>query len=118
MHILKGQKKNMICLTTLSTHLTITYRRTYNERKNTLLFPIASGSSVCTIPQTVQHIPQPLLHQLCSTGWNEKQFNRSTRFPSNATVCVNTYPIKVKSRCPGHIYQVSRLPSKTLSSFC
>ena len=30
-----------------------------------LLFPINSkGSFICTIPQTGQHIPQPLLHQL------------------------------------------------------
>ena len=38
-----------------------------------LLFPINSkGSFICTIPQTVWHIPRPLLHQLWSTGWNEK----------------------------------------------
>ena len=38
-----------------------------------LLFPINSkGCFICTIPQTGQHIPQPLLHQLWSTGWNEK----------------------------------------------
>ena len=38
-----------------------------------LLFPINSkGSSICTIPQTGLHIPQPLLHQSWSTGWNEK----------------------------------------------
>ena len=28
-------------------------------------------SSIRTIPQKGQHIPQPLLHQLLSTGWNE-----------------------------------------------
>ena len=38
-----------------------------------LLFLINSkGSFICTIPQTGQHIPQPLLHQSWSTGWNEK----------------------------------------------
>ena len=38
-----------------------------------LLFPISSkGSFICTIPQIGWHIPQPLLHQLWSTGWNEK----------------------------------------------
>ena len=38
-----------------------------------LLFSISSkGSFICTIPQTGQHIPQPLLHQSWSTGWNEK----------------------------------------------
>ena len=38
-----------------------------------LLFPISSkGSFICTIPQTGWHIPWPLLHQLWSTGWNEK----------------------------------------------
>ena len=26
----------------------------------------------CTISQTGQHTPQPLLHQLWNTGWNEK----------------------------------------------
>ena len=49
-----------------------------SERGNLLLpyglpFPISSKCSfICTIPQTGQHIPQPLLHQLWSTGWNEK----------------------------------------------
>ena len=34
-----------------------------------LLFPISSkGSFICTIPQTGQYIPFPLLHQLWSTG--------------------------------------------------
>ena len=38
-----------------------------------LLFSINSkGSFICTIPQTGLHIPQPLLHQSWSTGWNEK----------------------------------------------
>ena len=38
-----------------------------------LLFPINSkGSFICTIPQRGLHIPQPLLHQSWSTGWNEK----------------------------------------------
>ena len=37
-----------------------------------LLFPISSkGSFICIIPQTGLHIPQPLLYQLWSTGWNE-----------------------------------------------
>ena len=41
-----------------------------------LLFPISSKSSfICTIPQTGQHIPQPLLHQSWNTGWNENQLN-------------------------------------------
>ena len=38
-----------------------------------LFFLISSnGSFTCIIPQTGQHIPQPYLHQLWSTGWNEK----------------------------------------------
>ena len=38
-----------------------------------LLFPINSkGSFICTIKQTGQHIPQPLLHQSWSTGWNDR----------------------------------------------
>ena len=38
-----------------------------------LLFLISSkGSFICTIPQTGYNIPQPLLHQSWSTGWNEK----------------------------------------------
>ena len=44
-----------------------------------LFFLISSnGSFICTIPQTGQHIPQPLLHQMWSTGWNKKQLNGST----------------------------------------
>ena len=38
-----------------------------------LLFLISSkGSFICTIPQTGQYIPWPLLHQLWSTDWNVK----------------------------------------------
>ena len=38
-----------------------------------LLFPITTKSSfICTVSQTEQHIPYPLLHQSWSTGWNEK----------------------------------------------
>ena len=38
-----------------------------------LLLSINSKSSfICTIPQTGQHIPRPLLHQLWTTGWNGK----------------------------------------------
>ena len=38
-----------------------------------LLFPISSKVFfICTIPQTGQYIPWPLLHQSWSTGWNEK----------------------------------------------
>ena len=37
-----------------------------------LLFPINSkGSFICTIPQTGEHKPRPLLHQSWSTGWND-----------------------------------------------
>ena len=44
-----------------------------------LLFPIKSkGSFICTIPRTGYHIPWLLLHQLWSTGWNEKYLNGST----------------------------------------
>ena len=44
-----------------------------------LLFSISSkGSFICIIPQTGYHIPRPLLHQLWSTGWNEKYLNGST----------------------------------------
>ena len=32
----------------------------------------SKGSFICTIPQTGYHIPQPLLRQSRSTGWNEK----------------------------------------------
>jgi hypothetical protein len=36
-----------------------------------LLFPISSkGSFICTLPQTGQHIPRPLMNQLWTTGWN------------------------------------------------
>ena len=38
-----------------------------------LLFPINSkGSFICTIPQTGKYIPRLVLHQLWSTGRNEK----------------------------------------------
>ena len=38
-----------------------------------LLFSISSkGYFICTILQTGQHIPSPLLNQSWSTGWNEK----------------------------------------------
>ena len=44
-----------------------------------LLFPISSKCSfICIIPRTGYHIPQPLLHQSWSTGWNEKQLNGFT----------------------------------------
>ena len=40
---------------------------------NRLLFLITSkGSFICTFPQTRKHIPQPLLDQLWTTGWNGK----------------------------------------------
>ena len=64
-------------------YFTVIWRRTYLTttqivRGNPLpphglLFPINSmGSFICTIPQTGEHIPQPLLYRLWSTGWNEK----------------------------------------------
>ena len=41
-----------------------------------LVFLINSkGSFIFTIPQTGLHIPQLLLHQSWSTGWNEKQLD-------------------------------------------
>ena len=41
-----------------------------------LLLSINSkGSFICTIPQTGQHIPRPLLHQSWSTGRNEKSYH-------------------------------------------
>ena len=44
-----------------------------------LLFPISSkGSFICTIPQTGEHIPRPLLNQLWSTGWNGTTTNAWT----------------------------------------
>ena len=42
-----------------------------------LLFPISSkGSFICTIPQTGQHIPQPLLHQSWITGHEQRYNNK------------------------------------------
>ena len=92
--ILNGKegRKEMFYLTTHSTHF---YLRLYGIRHmvkdhsdseegnplppHRLLFPISSkGCFICTIAQTGQHIPQPLLHQSWSTGWNEKQLNGST----------------------------------------
>ena len=37
-----------------------------------LLLISSKCSFICIIPQTGQHIPQPLLHQSWSTGSNEK----------------------------------------------
>ena len=38
-----------------------------------LLFLIGSkGSFICPLPQTGQHMPQPLMDQLWATGWNGK----------------------------------------------
>ena len=37
-----------------------------------LFFINSRGCFICTIPQIGLHIPQPLLHQSWSTGWNEK----------------------------------------------
>ena len=36
-----------------------------------LLLINSKGSFICTIPQTGQYIPWPLLHQSWSTGWNK-----------------------------------------------
>ena len=62
-----------------------------SKRKNPLpphelLFSISSkGSFICIIPQTGYHIPQPLLHQSWSTGWNEKYLNGSTMVKKKKT---------------------------------
>ena len=40
-----------------------------SERGNPLIS--SKGSYICIVPQTGLHIPQPLLHQSWSTGWNE-----------------------------------------------
>ena len=77
--------KEMFYLTTHSTHFIYGYMESDmvkdhsdSEKGNPLpqhrlLFPISSkGSFICITPQTGYYIPQPLLHQLWSTGWNEK----------------------------------------------
>ena len=86
-------RKEMFYLTTHSKYFIYSYMasdiwlRTIQiarERGNLLpphglLFPINSkGSFICTITQTGLHIPQPLLHQSWSTGWNETYLNGST----------------------------------------
>ena len=38
-------------------------------------FRLTARFFICTIPQTGQHIPRPLLHQSWNTSWNEKQLN-------------------------------------------
>ena len=46
---------------------------------HSILFSISRKVSfICTIPQTGEYIPQPLLHQSWSTGWNKKSLNGST----------------------------------------
>ena len=43
-----------------------------------LLFAISSkGPFICTIPQTGEHIPWPLLHQSWSTGWIDVRMRMS-----------------------------------------
>ena len=38
-----------------------------------VLFPLnGKGSFICTFPPTGHHIPQPLMAQLWTTGWNGK----------------------------------------------
>ena len=80
--------KEMFYLTTHSTHFIFGYmasdiwlRTILIARKETCwrhmgyCFRLtARVSFICTIPQTGQHIPQPLLHQSWSTGWNEKYY--------------------------------------------
>ena len=65
---------------TTELHLALIWRRTTKiaceenplPPLHGLLFPISSkGSFICTIPQTRQYIPRPLLHQSWSTGWIE-----------------------------------------------
>ena len=83
---MEGRKENILFIDALNTF----YLRLYgvghivNDHSDSeignplpphgLLFPINSkGTLICTIPQTGLHIPRPLLHQLWSTGWNERQ---------------------------------------------
>ena len=69
-----------------------------------LLFLISSkGSFICTI-QTVEHILWPSLHQLWSTGWNEKYLDGST----------------MKDRCndPLHHERMPLPQSKSGSAIC
>ena len=44
-----------------------------------LLLINSKGSFICTIPQTGQHIPRPLLHQSWSTGWNDGDIEASLK---------------------------------------
>ena len=75
----------MFYLTTHSTHFIYGYMASDMVKDNSdsekgspvpphrLLCSISSkGSFICTIPQTGYNIPQLLLHQSWSTGWNEK----------------------------------------------
>ena len=86
------RRKEMFYLTTHSTHFIYDLygiRRMVKDHSDSqkgnplpphmLLFLINSnGSFICTILQTGQHIPLPLLHQLWITGWNKKKLNGST----------------------------------------
>ena len=69
-------RKEMLYLMTHSTHIIYAYvvkDHSNSETPHSLLFPISSkGSFMCIIPETGKHIPQPLLHQSWSTGWNNK----------------------------------------------
>ena len=81
----KEGRKEMFYLTMQSTHFIYGYmasdiwlRTIVIVREETRCRHIGystinnKGSFICTIPQTGQHIPQPVLHQSWSTGWNEK----------------------------------------------
>ena len=60
-----------------------------------LHFPNSSkGSFICTIPQTGGHTPRPMLHQLCSTGWNDKYFTFFVVKTDNSH-CLSGYPIQL-----------------------
>ena len=58
-------RKEMIYLTTYSTHFIYCYM-------NGLLFPISKSSFICTIPNTGQHIPRPLLYPIV-VNWLERK---------------------------------------------
>ena len=74
---MKEGRKEMLYLTTHSTHFNYGYMENDNmesETENTLLhFPISSNSSfICTMPQIGEHMPLLLLHLSWSISCNEK----------------------------------------------
>ena len=112
----------MFYLTTHSTHFILRLygiRHMVNDHSDSekgnplpphrLLFPINSKSSfICTIPQTGQLIPRPLLHESWSGGWNGKRPVRGT-LSSLSLHCLQSRLCSISSLPRAHSSWMSHL---------